>query len=309
MTAKSLLSLLGRSVAFLLTGACAALAQVGLRSAGQCEGRLIDEIRVTAMRPPFTGEAKYWRQVARALGLHHRTTDTAVVRRFLALETGGRCTDFRIRESARLLREQPFLADARIRGVPDDSGGVRIDVETVDEIPALVSASFNGHLSYLEIGNENMFGDAWLLALHGADRPLAGRSAGFRMSDYQFLGRPYELDVQGDWGQRTSGWLVDASHAYLTDLQRIAWEAGLGHAGQEYAVIRRGEGIEDLGIAYRRTAADIGGVFKLGNLRTPILLGGVAPFMHLHPRPGGGVGGRGGPPPPTPAGGRSGGGG
>jgi len=160
---------------------------------------------------------------------------------------------------------------------------VRVEVETVDEIPALVSASFNGHLSYLEIGNENMFGDAWLLAVHGADRPLVGRSGGFRMSDYQFLGRPYELDVQGDWGQRTSGWLVDASHAYLTDLQRIAWEAGLGHAGQEFAVLSRGEGLEDLGIAYRRTAADVGGVVKLGNLRTPILVGALATVVHLQP--------------------------
>src|SRR3954470_11420083 len=151
MTAKSLISLLGASIAFLLTGACVASAQVTPRAASECEGRVIDEIRVNALRPPFTGEAKYWRQVARTLGLHHRTTDTAVVRRFLALETGGRCTDFRIRESARLLREQPFIADARVRSVRDDSGGVRVEVETVDEIPALVSASFgHGHLSYLE---------------------------------------------------------------------------------------------------------------------------------------------------------------
>ena len=283
MTIKSLLSAMACAMPLLLAGAGALPAQVTPRTAAPCEGRVINEIRVTAMRPPFTGEAKYWRQVARSLGLHHRTTDTAVVRRFLALETGGRCTDFRIRESARLLREQPFLADAHIRGVPDDSGGVRIEVETVDEIPALASASFNGRISYLEIGNENMFGDAWLLALHGADRSLEGRSAGFRMSDFQFLGRPYELDLQADWGQRTSGWLIDASHAYLTDLQRIAWEVGLGHAGQEFAVLHRGEGIQDLGIGYRRTAADVGGVFKLGNLRTPILVGALGTFMRLEP--------------------------
>lgn len=283
MTGKGLISAIARSLAIVVGGGCIASAQAGPRASEPCEGRVINEIRVTAMRPPFTGEAKYWRQIARSIGLHHRTTDTAVVRRFLALETGGRCTDFRMRESARLLREQPFLADARIRGIPDDSGGVRVEVETVDEIPALVSASFNGHLSYLEIGNENMFGDAWLLALHGADRALEGRSAGFRMSDYQFLGRPYQLDVQGDWGQRTSGWLVDASHAYLTDLQRIAWEAGLGHAGQEFSVLHRGEGIADLGIAYRRTAADVGGVVKLGNLRTPILVGALATLVRLEP--------------------------
>src|SRR6185503_19756328 len=71
------------------------------------------------------------------------------------------------------------------------------------------------------------------------------------------------------------------------------WEVGLGHAAQEFAVLHRGEGIEDLGIAYRRTAADVGGVVKLGNLRTPILLGALATFMRLEPRQGVAVGDRG----------------
>jgi hypothetical protein len=254
------------------------------RAAARCDGRVIHEIRVSALRPPFKGEAAYWRRVARSIGLHHATTDTAVVRRFLALETGGICTDFRLRESARLLREEPFLADARIRSVPDDSGGVRVEVETIDEIPALASVSIgSGRLSYLEIGNENMFGDAWLLAIHGSDRPLEGRSAGFRMTDFQFLGRPYQFDAQADRGQRTSAWLLDASHAYRSDLQRIAWEAGLARAGQEFAVVHRGEGIDDLALEYRRFAADVGGVVKLGNLRTPILLGALASLTRLQP--------------------------
>ncbi len=240
---------------------------------------------MSALRPPFKGEAAYWRRAARSIGLHHTTTDTAVVRRFLALETGGLCTDFRMRESARLLREQPFLADATVRAVPDDNGGVRIEVETVDEIPAIIAGSFSrGRISNLEIGNENMFGDAWLLALHGRDRVLEGRSAGFRASDFQFLGRPYQLDVEGDWGQRTSAWLVDASHGYLTDLQQIAWEAGIGHAGEKFSVLHRGDNIRDLAISYRHFSADIGGVLKLGNLRTPILLGAIATYVHRKPQ-------------------------
>lgn len=278
----------GVALPLLVAAAHLAVAQDTSPSGRGCDGRVVHEIRVSALRPPFKGEAAYWRRLAHSVGLHHTTTDTAVVRRFLALETGSLCTDFRMRESARLLREQPFLADARVRSVRDDSGGVRVEVETVDEIPALVSASFGrGHLSYLEIGNENMFGDGWLLALHGADRPLGGRSAGFRMSDYQFLGRPYQLDAQGDWGERTSGWLVDASHAYLTDLQRVAWEAGISHAGEDLAVLHRADGIEDLAIEYRRSAADVGGVLRVGNLRTPILFGALATFTRLDP--GGGL--------------------
>ena len=250
----------------------------------QCDGQIVHEIRVSALRPPFTGEAKYWRRFARTFGLHHATTDTAVVRRFLAIDTGAVCTEFRLRESARLLREEPFLAAARVRSVPDDSGGVRVEVETVDEIPALGSVSIShGHLSYLEIGNENMFGDAWLLAVHGSDDPLTGRSAGFRMSDYQFLDRPYQLDAQADFGQRSSGWLLAASHAYLTDLQRIAWEAGLGQLRQDFIRLHRGDNMDDLALAYRRFAADVGGVLKLGNIRTPILIGGALTHLRADP--------------------------
>ena len=253
-----------------------AKAQVTAPSTSHCNGERISDIHVSTLRPPFTGESAYWRRIARSLGLHHTTTDTVVVRRFLALQNGGVCTDFRMRESARLLREQPFIANARVWAVPADSGRVRIEVETVDEIPVVVSGAVaSGRPSYLEIGNQNMFGDAWLLAVHGSDRVLEGQSGGFRFSDYQFLGRPYQFDAATDWGNRTSGWLLDASHAYLTNLQRIAWEAGIAHAGQQFLVIHRGDNIDDLGIAYRRTAADVGGVIKLGNLRTPILVGSI----------------------------------
>src|SRR5437763_10104247 len=132
----------GAALLLLIAAAHLAIAQDTSRSGRGCDGSVVHEIRVSALRPPFKGEAAYWRRLAHSIGLHHTTTDTAVVRRFLALETGGLCSDFRMRESARLLREQPFLADARVRSVRDDSGGVRVEVETVDEIPVLASASF-----------------------------------------------------------------------------------------------------------------------------------------------------------------------
>jgi len=287
MTSSTLVRHVARQVGAALLSAVPLLvhAQVSSSpSSTSCNGQIIHEVRVTAMRPPFTGESAYWRRIARSVGLHHATTDTAVIRRFLALQAGGVCSDFRLKESARLLREQPFLAAANLRSVPDGFGGVRVEVQTVDEIPAVVSLSLgSGGVSYIEIGNQNMFGDAWLLAVHAANRPLDGRSAGFRMTDFQFLGKPYQLDAQADWGQRTSGWLLAASHAYLTDLQKIAWEAGLAHVGQELVALHQGENLDDVAIEYRRYAADVGGVFKLGNLRTPILVGGLVTYLRSVP--------------------------
>src|SRR5690349_9006261 len=126
MISTSPIFLFLRALTLIGTAASVAQAQRVARSSGSCDGQIIRSIHVTALRPPFTGGAAYWQRVARSFGLHHQTTDTAVVRRFLALDEGGTCTDFRLRESARLLREQPFLADARVRALPDDSGGVRV---------------------------------------------------------------------------------------------------------------------------------------------------------------------------------------
>src|SRR5437763_10747820 len=126
----------------LLGATSAAGAQARTRGGGSCDGRVVHEIRVSALRPTFKGEAAYWRRAARSIGLHHTTTDSAVVRRFLALETGGLCTDFRMRESARLLREQPFLADATVRSVHHDRCGGGIEVENVDEIPTIIGGRF-----------------------------------------------------------------------------------------------------------------------------------------------------------------------
>jgi hypothetical protein len=249
-----------------------------------CDGRAIRAINVNPQRPPFQGSAAYWRRFARLFGLHHATTDSAVVRRFLALRTGGPCTAFRLRESERLLRAQPYLADAKVRSVPVDSAGVRVEVETVDEIAAIGALSLSGtHVSALEIGNENMFGQAWLLAVHGTDRPLEGKAAGFRAKDYQFLGRPYTFDVEAEGGQRTSSFQLGAGHAYLTDLQRIAWETAIAHADRSFVVVRRGRDVDDLAVRYRRLAADVGGVLRLRGIQRPILLGGVATVTRLDP--------------------------
>ena len=241
-----------------------------------CDGKTVQVIHINAHRPPFKGEIAYWQRVARKFGLHHATTDTVIIRRFLALETGDKCSDFRVRESARLLRAQPYLTDVSVKAVPDDSGGVAIEVQTTDEISALAAASVgNGHLSYLEIGNENLFGHAILFAVHGADQDLAGRSGGFRATDYQFLKKPYQLDIQADWGQRASSWLIDAFHGYLTDLQRVAWEVGVARTSPGLIELSRGENLDDLALEYRSLGADIGGIVKLGNLKTPFLVGGV----------------------------------
>jgi len=89
MTSSTLVRHVARQVGAALLSAVPLLvhAQVSSSpSSTSCNGQIIHEVRVTAMRPPFTGESAYWRRIARSVGLHHATTDTAVIRRFLALQ-------------------------------------------------------------------------------------------------------------------------------------------------------------------------------------------------------------------------------
>jgi len=49
---------------------------------------------------------------------------------------------------------------------------------------------------------------------------------GANYTDYQFLGRPWRLDVQGLRGDAgISNWLLGAAHPFYTDEQRFAWRA------------------------------------------------------------------------------------
>jgi hypothetical protein len=217
---------------------------------------------------------RVWRQIARSLGLHHSTTREAVVRRFVTLEVGRPCTEFRRAESERLLRAQPYLASAHVRTVADAGGGVRVEVETVDEVPAVFDARLrHGQLAAFTAGNENIFG----LGVHTEARLERGfayrHGFGGMLTHYHFLSRPYTLRLDGQRDPIGGHWAVGLGHPYLTDLQRIAWHTGFQSSHKFSALTRGGDDFVALGV--RREMWDVGGVIRLGPPGQLWLLGGV----------------------------------
>src|SRR3569623_1404792 len=115
------------SLVVLMSFGAAAAAQTPAGD-GSCHGERIDSITFNPGRPPFEGSAKKWRAIARAIGLHHATTRADVLRTYILLKEGDVCTDQRRTESARILRDLPFLAAATVIAIPDSAGCVRLDV-------------------------------------------------------------------------------------------------------------------------------------------------------------------------------------
>jgi hypothetical protein len=231
--------------------------------------------------PPFriTGD-KIWQRAGRLAAKQHVTTKAAVIQRFLALQVGERCTELRRTESERILRSQPFLADATVLAYPDGGGGVAIGVTTVDEVSLIFGVgvtSKSPHFHRFKLGEANLFGDAMYLAGEWKKGARVRDIWSGRFFDYQFLGRPYQLLLQGGRRELGSDWDGELSHPFLTDLQRLSWRTTAGNS-DGYYYFRRPD-TEAVGLLVERSYSDIGGVIRIGPPRGRLaLVGGSLSF-------------------------------
>ena len=230
-----------------------------------CKGERVSRIDIHR-RPPFevTGNS-IWKRALRYGTRQHVTTKEIIIRRFLALQVGDRCTELRRAESERILRGQPFLADAGIVAIPDGSGGVVVDVSTVDEASLIldgVASAKSPHIRGVRVGDANLFGDAtYVVGKWNYGRPFRDAYWG-KISDYQFLGRPYQFAVWGGRREIGGDWAMEASHPFLTDLQRVSWRTTAGSDAGFFYFLR--PGADPDAVRLNRNYADIGGVVRIG---------------------------------------------
>jgi hypothetical protein len=230
-----------------------------------CAGQVISRIDIQTYPPFDSGGTSFAARIAHIATSLHSTTRASVVRRYLALQLGDRCNEFRRRESERILRAQPFIADAAVVAAPDGAGGVVLRVVTVDETSLVLDAGATTHAPVLRsfrLGDQNIGGEGVYAAAGWQSSPFRDVYRG-RFVDYQFLGRPYQLAVEGTRDEIGGSWNAEASHPFYTDLQRFSWRA----TGGEESTIRsfvRGFEAPDAALLFTRSYGDVGGVFAVG---------------------------------------------
>lgn len=257
-----------------------------------CKGQIISRIEVSS-KPPFELKgSKMQRRLVHQLTEIHATTNPDVVRRFLALKPGMACNELRRLESERILRGQPFLADASITTRLDETGGVYLSVVTQDEISLVVGGGGSGSNPFvksLRLGEQNLMGEAvsvvgqWRYSENFRDNYSA------QIIDYQFLGRPYQLALTGARNELGGDWGIEVSHPFLSDLQRISWRTTAG-SREEYRYFRRADQASlDVGppaVGLQRGYGDVGGVVRLGPPGGRLaLLGGSFSYEDEMPEP------------------------
>ena len=250
-----------------------------------CHGERINRIDIHTYPPFDAGGTKLANRIVRLATSLHVTTRKSVVRDFIPIKVGDACADFRLREGERILRAQPFLADAKILVVPDSSGGVDLDVVTFDETSLLLDGSVTSRspiVRGLRIGDQNVSGEA-ISAIAGWHHGRYYRDIyRARVVDYQLFGRPYQLSLQGARNEIGGSWDVLASHPFLTDLQSTSWRIS-GGASTGLRYFRRSHAPR-VAIEFTREYSDVGGVVAFGKVRHVFLVG--ATLSHERERSG-----------------------
>jgi hypothetical protein len=257
-------------MALVLAPASASLAQQGAMRAPSgrpivvCAGQRVDDVIIYADAPTVRNLDRV-PALAHALRDIHRTTRTEVIRRFLLLGSGDSCSEIRRAESERILRAQPFIAEARVFVVADNEGGVDLEVQTSDETAIVLGGILSArspHIASLLLGNANLAGEG--VYASGWWRSGGGfrDGIGMRLLDHQFAGQPMTMGIEAERAPLGASWRASGARPFYTDLQRLAWRLRVG-SGTGFTILRQPDGLRP-GIAYQRSQFDAGAVMRFG---------------------------------------------
>ena len=229
-----------------------------------CSGQRIDDIVVYAEAPTVANLQRV-PVLARLARDMHATTKPELIRRFLLLDDGQACTELRRAESERILRAQPFIADADIFVIPNDHGGVDLEVRTSDEMSIVIGGSVRArspNVSFLLLGSANLAGQGVFVSGAWRDGDGLRDAFTFRGIDNQFLGQPWVLNVEAERATLGGAWRVEGTQPFLTDLQRVAWRA-LGGRKKGFVELRQPN--RDIPtLTSERSYFDVGGIVRVG---------------------------------------------
>ncbi|HEY9228195.1 MAG TPA: hypothetical protein VIP11_16180, partial [Gemmatimonadaceae bacterium] len=162
-------------------------------------------------------------------------------------------------------RAQPYIASASVRLLPDSTGGVILDVRTTDEVAVVLGGAIgpgSPPVRFLRLGDANIAGRGIYFAGDWRDGGAYRDGFGGRLISNQLFSRPYVLTAEGYKTSLGSEWQTDLTHAFYTDIQRIAWRARAG-AIDDYVQYPNNDD-SNHGLRVIRNYFDIGGIVRVG---------------------------------------------
>jgi Omp85 superfamily domain len=230
----------------------------------RCNGEIISMVIVTRQEPVMVERSAGWARPFLRFALAGAPTRVSAVAPFLLVKQGEACTETLLTESERVLRAQPYLADARAVVTPDANGTVSVSFSTVDDIRPIVGLGVkNNSPTRIKLGSGNVAGSGMATSLQWQQGFAFRDGWSFRFADYHVLGRPYLFDSQlerSPLGEIVSGSL---SQPLYSQIQKFAWSASFAHVDR-YQTFIRGENVDPLSLGVARQSWELNAVYRVG---------------------------------------------
>jgi len=248
-----------------------------------CNGKPVSQVVIDREPPTILSTVHpSWIRPVIAVAVQHKTTQPSAIRPFLQVQEGDICSDFRLAESARILRAQPYLADAVVQSEPDGKGGVSVGVRTVDEIPLVLDGNISrGQLSRVVYGSSNILGTGMYGDLEWR-RGFAYRNGyGLRYMDYHTFNGPNALSLTVQRFPLSANYLLSLAHPFYTQFQRAGFFVGVQRT-EGYVPFLRPD-TSTISLSVHRTQADLGGVVRLGGPGGRFFAGPLFTYQRITP--------------------------
>ena len=229
-----------------------------------CIGQPIAQV-IVYTEAPSVASLRRVPVVANIARTMHETTQPDVVERFLLFKAGDRCQELRRSESERILRAQPFIAEADVFIVANDEGTVDAEVRTIDETAVVIGGNVRARRPQLYnvlFGNANLGGQGVYTSVSWRAGDGFRNAYAGRLIDNQFLGRALVAGVEAERNAFGGAWRLQAGHPFFTDLQRLAWRARTGQA-LGLVQLRRPDGLRPA-VELQRRYFDVGAIARVG---------------------------------------------
>ena len=261
------------------TAAKAAPPRLGPR----CNGETVSQVTIIRGEPVVVERSTGVLRPFLRFALGGVPTRESAIAPFLLVKQGDQCTELALRESERVLRAQPYLADAKAVVTPDSNGTVRVDFSTTDDIRPIVGLAANGATpTRVKLGTANLAGYGMAVAAQWKQGFAFRDGWLLQFRDYSISGRPWLLDTYLERAPLGSVATATLSQPLYSQLQRVAWSGNIVHL-ENYQSFLRGEDVDPLSLEVARTGWQINALYRLGGGANGVYSGVQVGGEHVSP--------------------------
>jgi len=248
-------------------------ASAPVASGPRCTGETISVVTIDRQEPVVVERSAGWARPFLRFALAGAPTRSSAVAPFLLVKQGQACTEFMLAESERMLRSQPYLADAHATVTADTGGTVRVEFATIDDIrPVVGLGAKDGSPTRVKLGSGNVAGYGMAAAAQWQQGFAFRDGWSLHFTHYHVFAQPFLFDSQLERSPLGEIAAATFSRPLYSQVQQLAWSITGAHVDR-YQPFLRDEDVDPLSLEVQRRSWQANAVYRIGGGKYGVFAG------------------------------------